>query len=422
MSRQGRELSSEEISRRARRDAERRHSRRKRRPRLRYGRVALALVLVVLLVVGVIWFVNKVKSHGAGENTLTLKYGELDVTGTFDALVIRNEKVVSALSSGRTNYLKNEGDLVDKGDVILEIEVDGDDSVVNKDDEEEQLAITKKALENEIKELRQGILVDIEKMRIEDAARKKREYLAKKELLGKIGKTNVQELEATEVYTSGNVVSVYSSLRGMLSYTIDGLEAAASLGNIYTFDFSKMDVLQSRKSTVKTKVARGEQMYKIIDDSLVYIAIKIPPDQTAETYTEAESFVVNIAGKEIEGRLHESFLQGDSTICVILLKESFPSFNTSRILPCTVTVKGYKGLIVPSTAFVYKDGVIGVYRVGVTGLAEFVPVNILKNDAGSAIIQNDRFYNADNELVQTVQIGQIIVREADKYKEGMIVE
>ncbi len=395
-------------------------ARRRRRRRLRYGRIAFALFLLLLIVCGIVYYFFG--RRNLSDRTVVLRYGELDISGDFSALIIRNERVIYSVSSGTTAYKVNEGDLIEKGDVVLSITIDDSASHVDRRSEAANIAITKRMIQGELDALRSGILIDIEHGRIAEASAKKKEYSAKKELLGKIGTEISAEESAKQTYTAKNEVSVYSSLRGKVSFSVDGLEAAASIGNIYTFDFSKLENIPSRVLLTKQKVASGEQLYKVIDDSNIFIAIKIPLDGKAETYLEADSYAVQIDGTEIAGTLHDSFVQGDSTICVIRLNDNFAGFFTKRLVPCTVSLKGYKGLIIPSTALTEVGGERGVYRKGLNGLAEFVPVKVLKNEAGSAIIQNGRFYNSKNELVSTVEIGQVVVRNASDYKAGDPVE
>lgn len=393
---------------------------RRKKTRLNYRRIAFAifLLLVIVFLAFYFFFQRGLRS----DRTIELKYGELDLSGDFSALIIRNEKVIYALSSGKTAYKLNEGDHLEKGDVVLEIELNGEIESVNRNDKTENLAITRRAILLELAEIRKSLLVDIERKKYEDAAMKKREFQSKHELLDKIVEGSSADESAREDYIGKNLVSVYSSLRGVLSFNIDGLEGVVSPSNIYTFDFSRINELPHKVNVAKPVVAKGEEIYKVIDDSNVMIAVTMPMDGRVETFTEADGFVVMIGNTELGGTLHESFIQGNNTICIIRLNSVFPSFFTSRILPCTVSPKGYKGLIVPSSALVEISGVRGVYRVAVNGLAEFVPVKVLKNESGSAIIQNSRFYNSKGELVQTVTIGQRVVRNASDFKVGDPVE
>lgn len=391
------------------------------RVKLNYGRIFIA-VFLLLSIIAVLVFFFVVRGSGS-EHSIELKYGELDISGEFTALAIRNERVINASSSGKTSYKMNDGDPVEKGDVVLEIEIDeGVGAAVLRENEVANLAITKRMIREELKELRQAILIDMQYDRMEQAAARKREYRAKNELLGRMGELSSAEEFAKETYISTNQVSVYSGLRGMLSFSVDGLETAAGLANIYSFDFSKLDSIPQRTNVAKDRVRRGEQIYKVIDDSSIFIAIQIPLEGKPDTYLAAESYIVSIGNTELTGTLHDSFTQGDSKICIIRLSDGFPTFFTTRTMPCSVSVKGYKGLLIPSTALTEKEGVRGVLRVGVDGLAEFVPVKVLKNEAGSAIIQNGRFYNSRGELVQTVEIGQRVVKLAANFKEGDPIE
>lgn len=378
------------------------------------------MLLLLLIVLGGLYFFWR--NAAQSQKTIELMYGELDLSADFTALTVRNEKVVYALSSGRVRYLLNEGDFIEKGDVVLEIELDDEIAASDKNDKKANLAVTRRALLSELSEIRKSILVDIQKNRMEEAAAKKNEFIAKSELLEKIGECDSSEESAKENVIGKNLVSVYSSLQGVLSFGVDGLETVANPNQIYSFDFSKMDAVPHRVNVARDSVAKGDDLYKVIDASNVLIAVKIPFTSRAETFVQAEHFVVSVGNQQIEGVLQESFVQGDSTVCIIRLNASFPAFFTSRTVQSTISPKGYKGLIVPSTALTEVDGVKGVYRVNVSGFAEFVPVKVLKNESGSAIIQNNRFYDSKGELIRTVVIGQRVVRNASDYKEGDPVE
>ncbi len=393
----------------------------KKRRRLNYFRVGLALLLLFLIVFLIVFFIRR--SRTTEDSVIKLEYGELSISGDFTALILRNEKVFYSLSSGDATYAVNEGDTLEKGDVVLKIAlVDEVAETDSRTSDEVVLSISRRALEIELDELRKEVLKDINYRRYSSAIEKKREYKAKKELLEKIGDSSTANEVAQEVQIAKNEVSVHTSLRGRISFTVDGYETPASLSNIYTFDFSKMGSYLQKSSVLSTTIAKGDPIYKIIDDSGFYIAIRVPYSMNPDMYKGAEHFMVSIDGIQVEGKLYDSFEQGDASICIIRLNEAFPSFYTSREQFCNVTLGGYKGLIVPNEALTTQNGTRGVFKVTPEKRVEFIAVKVLKEGPKNAIIQNGRFYNISGDLTPTVEVGQVIVKNALGYKTGDFVK
>ncbi len=392
----------------------------KKRGGLNYFRIFLALFLLIALIAGIVLLIKRSR---IGESPVVkLDYGELDISGDFTALMIRNEKVFSSSASGSATYDAEEGSVLEEGDSVLKITLD--DEVIAEEtarNDEVALSISRRALEIELSELRDAVLSDIHYEKYDQAIALKREYKAKKRLLEKVGDSSSSDEVAQGIYSASNEISMYTSRRGRLSFVIDGFETAASLANIYTFDFSQMGSDWRKESINKPIIAKGDKIYKIIDDSNYYIAIKVPYSMDPAMYIGAENYTVYIAGVRVQGSLYDSFEQADATICIIRLTEDFPAFYTTRWQDCKVVLGGYKGLIVPNEAIVVRDGVRGVYRVTPEKRTEFIAVKVLKEGEKNAIIQDSRFYNSSGDLVPTVEVGQVVVKDGSGYQTGDLV-
>ncbi|MDO4753694.1 MAG: hypothetical protein Q4A41_01700, partial [Bacillota bacterium] len=75
------------------------NGKRRRRSRLNYKRIAMAVFLLIAIATLLIYFFF-IRNSFQSDKTIELKYGELDLSSDFTALVVRNEKVIYALSSG----------------------------------------------------------------------------------------------------------------------------------------------------------------------------------------------------------------------------------------------------------------------------------------------------------------------------------
>lgn len=384
--------------------------------RISYFRVFLAvLILVGLIAGGVFWFLK----GKDGDKTLKLEYGELTLSKAYTAICVRNEKIVYSASTGATTYLTTEGKTVDTDEVVLKIRrSEGGSEEEGEALSFEKSSITLQRLEEELKLLREDVLQDVRRGEIQEAIRKKNEYLAKADVLTKAKTSKEDEKLAKEQYLGNDEVSVFSQLRGVLSFQLDGYEHAASLANIFTFDFSQINNQEPLVSMVKGNVKRGDPIYKIADDSNYYLAFTVPTEDNPTGFQEVAYFEVRVGNQTIKANYHDSFPQADYYVVILRLEEPFATFYNTRVHLAEITLKGYKGLLVPKTALVVENGQTGVYRVGAERMVEFVPVKVLKTDADSAIIQHGTFYNAQQELVPSVSIGQEIVRRSDEFKPG----
>lgn len=384
--------------------------------RISYFRVFLAvLILAGLIAGGVFWFLKGKE----GEKTLKLEYGELTLSNTYTAISVRNEKIVYSASTGSTTYLSTDGKVVDTDEVILKIKREEGVAEEQRGDVNfEKSSITLQKLEEELKALRSDVIHDVRRGDVQEAMRKKQEYLAKAEVLGKAKTSKADEKLAKEQYLGNDEVSVFSQLRGVLSFQLDGYENAASLANIFTFDFSQINNFEPLISMVKGNVKRGDPIYKIVDDSNYYLAFTVPTEHNPTGYPEVAYFEVRVGNQTVKANYYDSFPQSNYYVVILRLEEPFASFYSTRVHLAEIVLKGYKGLLVPKTALVIENGQTGVYRVGAERMVEFVPVKVLKTDTDSAIIQHGTFYNADLELVTSVSIGQEIVKRSDEYKPG----
>lgn len=384
--------------------------------RIRYGRVFIAVVILFGLIGGgVFWFLKGKES----EKTMKLEYGELTLSNSFTAISVRNEKIVYSASTGVTTYLSTEGKMVDTDEVILKIkrsevtEEDGKDAA-----EYVKSSITLQKLEEELKTLRDEVVSDVRRGDIQSSMRKKEEYLAKADVLKKAKTSKADEKLAKEQYLGNDEVSVFSQLRGVLSFQLDGYENAASLSNIFTFDFSQINNQEPIVSMVKGNVKRGDPIYKIVDDSNYYLAFTVPTEDNPTSYSDVAYFEVRIGTETMRANYYDAFPQSNYYVVILRLEEPFATFYSTRVHLAEITLKGYKGLLIPKTALVIENGQTGVYRIGAERMVEFVPVKVLKTDADSAIIQHGAFYDASSELVPSVSIGQEIVKRSDEFKPG----
>lgn len=395
--------------------------------KIRYDRIFMVLTIIFVIIGGTIWFfAGRIKKK---DPVFVLEYGELDIENRFRAIVMRNEKLIMAGSSGEVQYLLNDGDYVDRGAVVISLKPGSEDKEKNIELSEQNVKLDILKLQKELDYIKIDIYNNINNGNYTRSKKLTKEYRAKSETLKKIISSDSGQQSALIADTIGKEgepeLSIISPVGGILSYYIDGFESLINIENLYSLDYKLLEaelVVSDRVSNVrKEMVSAGDKLFKVVDDASYYLLIRLGLNDIT-TYNSSEKIVVIIGDKVIGAKVVDCFVQSDYAICALALNDAFQGFYTKRHVDCTVAIKDYKGLIMPITAVTKKDGVDGILRVGADNRAEFVPIKLLKIGNENVIIQNRQFLGADNRPIATVELGQKILKHPEKYKIGDIVD
>lgn len=402
--------------------------------RFNFGRFVRSIVII-----GVVIYVGYKMTIGilADEDlTETVIYGQLNIENEYDGIVFRNELIIKTNVEGNIRYNVADGDKVKKGLKIAEIyrsgETKGAVEIADDNDQEsvgaQILTVSEDELQAEIDKLVAALL----------EARKRQDYLQvsdlkqdldlkldKLEMLTEMTSTSGTGFEQAYVgggsLSEGQSISFYSPKSGLVTFASDGLESVLTLDNIYKLDYDGL--LEQNievKSLTTDYVTPGSPVYKIVDNS-VWMLVALIEKNEIGMYEEGKYVKVKIGGESVTGVVSKVFETGQRGALVLKMTEQVSDFHKERIVKTIIIRENYQGLKIPNTSIISRDGIQGVYVLGVDNKTVFKPVRVIGYDEAFAIVKNgyvDIVRDDKTERVRSIDVNDEVLIQGHAYREG----
>lgn len=371
--------------------------------------------------------------------TETVVYGQLNIENAYDGIIFRNELIVGTNVEGNIRYNVADGDKVKKGLKIAEIYRDtGDVSGVQVSESgteqvvsAQMLTISEDDLNIEIDKLVGALLearrnqdfIEVHNLKQDlDLKLDKLEMLKNMESIS--GSGFEEAFVGGGVLSEGQSISLYSPKAGIVTFASDGMESALTPENIFKLDYDNLlDQSIQVKSLTTDYVANGSPIYKIIDNS-VWMLVAIIEKSEIGLYDEGKYVKVRINDEDVTGVVSKVFETGEKGALVLKMTEQVAGFHKERIVKATIIRENYQGLKIPSSAVVNRQGLQGVFILGVDNKAMFKPVRIIGYDQEFAIVKNG-FVEVQTdegpERVRSIDINDDVLIEGSKFNDGDLV-
>ncbi len=371
--------------------------------------------------------------------TETVVYGQLNIENTYDGIIFRNELIVGTNVEGNIRYNVADGDKVKKGLKVAEIYRDsgGAASVQVSEAESEEyvsaqtLTISEEDLDLEIDKLVDALLEARRRqdfMQVHDLKQDLDLKLDKREMLKNM--ENISGSGFEEAFVGGGVLSegqsitLYSPKSGIVTFASDGMESVLTLDNIYKLDYDNLLQQQIQVRTLTTDyVTNAKPVYKIVDNS-VWMLVAIIEKSEIGLYDEGKYVKVRINGEVVTGVVSKVFETGEKGALVLKMTEQVTDFHKERVVKATIIRENYQGLKIPNSSVINRDGLQGVYILGVDNKAVFKPVRIIGYDKEYAIVKNgfvEVQSEEGSERVRSIDINDDVLIQGSKYAEGDLV-
>lgn len=376
--------------------------------------IALAVVLVAIIFV--------IFSNAGKVETETVLSGTMENSSSHQAILIKNEYVITPKTDGNIRTLVKEGDLVSSGKNIA--------TVYKKDvDEDIQRKLNQVSDKiNEIVEAENGdglftndsFKIDVQ---ISDKVKQMTYYLNAGELekaakiKSQINAIYEKKLNITgdkETMTTLNSLiseqkeyerrlnkskeEIYSPRSGYFSVNIDSFEEVLTLKTAKDLSVKEFDSIIDKLEKAESSDNDAPSKCKIIDNYEWSIAIKVDKDR-ADDFSIGEEVFVNFEGTEKENSATvESISEEQKGDCIILLNttEYNPDVINVRSLNVNLIKNRYTGLKVSNKAIREVNGEKGVY-VLVDTIVRFKKVNVAYSDDTHSIVRENN--SVDNALL-----------------------
>ena len=332
------------------------------------------LALIVLYVI--IYVVPGVT--GMLDSTYVVEYGVLSIHDDTTGYLIRNERVYAAESSGLVNRIAAEGDLLRRGNRVIDISGG-------------TVAAPTQRLKD-IKETLQGLMIDIH------------------------GNT-----------TQGG---------GIVSYYVDGFENKMNTENALYYRKSDFEgVTQDKVVALGSSATEGYPVFKLVDNTDWYLIAYVPKDKVDNyvvgrsvdvIFTKSSDTSIEETADEEDEEIDESETYGSVEMKIVAVEEEgdssrrglesnrfFSGLGELRTAQCRIISSSVRGLKVENESIVEEDGRPGVYVKRKTGKYIFVPINILGSTDKTTVVSDMYFYDENGVWTSTIDPFDDILRDPE---------
>ena len=220
----------------------------------------------------------------------------------------------------------------------------------------------------------------------------------------------------SRIVTVGST-AYYSQVRGVISYSIDGLEKEYTPENLADIEISALDTKNEageEKNPVREcaegSVSKGDPLFKVVDNKTWYLIFWVDP-KMADEFTAGKNLSVRFGdGEVLEMKVYQSAQQNRKFQIILSCDRYYKEFDNIRTGTCTLIRSSKSGLLLESDSIVEVDGQKGVYVVNKLGTSNFVPVKILSSKDNVTVVEKNYFYDSEGDIVESVETYDQILR------------
>lgn len=381
---------------------------RKKRRRLRKGALAIILGFLAAAVIALLLIMY------FGGSEATAQVGTITHSKSYDALVVRSEKIVAADEFVIADYFADEGQHVEAGDPVMNVYKMGYSSEITlslwrtrQEIYEAQLEVLGEARDVELRTFDDGI--DSAKSRLSHAvltgntasvlriqneltdllaARREylRGYIQETETLRSLYKKESDWQRAVE----DSRTELTAPQAGVVSYYFDDFSVALNADKLSTVTSDLVASAIKRGRSAKLTGSARQNAYRIVETGewyCVFLSELKDPLRVAA----GQNYPVEVAGYgKYEGVAVNSFVSGKKVVNVIRIKGNVGELISARVIKAKVTFAG-TDLRVEQRAIQFEngepyievvtgDGRVGVYVNVLAGDGEYVIINAKNTD------------------------------------------
>lgn len=306
--------------------------------------VIIFAVMFIYIVICVIMFLTK--NH---VNRYEVRSGSLSIANVYDGIILRDEMIVSANSSGYVNYFAREGEHVASGDLVYSLDQTGRISEILQDDTSEILLSG-----NDLNELRGDFVQFSHNYKDENFGQT---YDFSYDIQGTVLKLSnynmLNNLQKAGI-SGGAVNFCYAPRSGVVVYNVDGYEnitpAMITEEQLTDHDGEKEQFVNN------TLLGNQDPVYKMITSENWSIVIAVENDRVARLNNEGYVEVKFLKNQYTSWAKVNVLGSGeDKTLVELEFNNSMITFAKDRYIEIEIILDDDVGLKIPNSAIVEKE-------------------------------------------------------------------
>lgn len=360
----------------------------------------IAIILIMCLIYNIIsLFINPT-------DIFMIENGDISSTTESVGYIIREEKLFQGNNYKNGIYqIKTEGQRVAKGDPIFRYYTNNENDLIEKIaklDLQIQDAIEQNkssiyssdisAIDNQIEEKLKDI-VKINKIskvleykkEINNALTKKAKLTGELSPAGSYIKELISKRSEYEKELNSGSEYIKSTMSGLVSYRIDGLEESLTVNNISQLTDEYLKNLNLKTSEI---IPSSDECGKIVNNYYCYITI-ITDAEEAKKLEINDTLKLELSiGKVVKAKVYQLTEQESGNMIMVLkITDCVEELISYRKIPVEIIWWSANGLKVPNSSIAEKDGMNYIVRKRV-GYTDDILVKVLKKSEKYSIIEN----------------------------------
>lgn len=234
-----------------------------------------------------------------------------------------------------------------------------------------------------------------------------------------------------------NNIKYYTQSGGIISYKVDGYESSYLPAEFEKYTFKKLDSKsylkdnnsKDEKNSSEIQVNIGQPIFKLIDDFVWYIAIKIDDKKDITELDVNQNVKIKIGEDkaEIKGNIININISDNKAVVVVEFNTMMYEFYHERVSTVQLIKRETEVLKIPNKSLLEKEGQNGVYIKNKGGIIEFKPIFKVKEAGEFVYVQtgdnNSNVYlKKDSEAIRTISLFDEVILNPKAVKEGDIVD
>lgn len=357
------------------------------------GTVIFLIIFVYLLIRIVISLQKESLSIYEVQNS----YIDTNISTT--ALIVREEKIVTADSAGDVNYYVRDGEKVGKNKVIYTIDETGKVADKIKESQGDTISLSDESLD----EIRTRILNYENYFNYSNYSEVYNfHYDISNAVMEFANEAYIDQLTSLEDGDSGLYKKVYSAESGIVTYYQDGYEDF----NIDNFKASDVNKSGYEKKTLKTgqTINTGDPVYKLVTSENWNLIAPLTSEQ-AKMLKDKDTLSINIHNSSKNIRCSFELKKvSKQNFAVISLNQQMVNYINDRFVDIVIAMDQNKGLKIPNTSIttkkVYKIPIEMLCKGSNTQDANYLNLKVL-DDKGEVTIKQiePTIYKTDKKYI-----------------------
>ena len=375
-----------------------------------FGRLVMFLIVAVLVVI----VLNQIGLFNPQLDSYPAEIKLLKSEFVTDAIIFRNEVLVSSNRAGDVSFAVEDGERVPQGTVIATVTPTETDQTYQAFELSRDWLVDMEAIEQEYSSAQDQLAYFVKENRLSEVEQVKSQLdqilVIRNAYQQSRGFAPQESAISTKVGRDGKI-QIEAPHGGIVAYTVAEDDLLFNPFNIPLIDYNKYTVKQ--EGEIVRRVLAKQPFIRLVQNRESYLLIRVD-EAMMNQFIPGQRIDVQINGQQIRPVVSNIFKHGKEYGIKLTVLEEYSNDYNDRLTTITVTPKKLEGLAIKTSSLIEQDKVMGVYVLKKGYREEFVPVKVLGIFGNEAIIASDNFLMMDgNEsiIVSTVNLYDEIVED-----------